>query len=349
MTSFVKEIEELKALSLSEKITESSVKEFMKKNSIPETEYSSLVDEMEKNGVFLEDEDLESIIFDDNAFVGADSVRAYLKDIGRYDILTVEQEQEYAKRYFNDRSDLDARDALINHNLRLVVSIAKKSVGRGLPFLDLIQEGNAGLMRAIEKFDPYKGYRLTTYATSWIRQYVQRSIYDHGSIIRCPVHAREKMSKINRYIRDYEVQNGKLPTEEEICDSMDITPQVYRFYISMVGGNIVSLDTPVGVDNDITIGEFIVDNKVDVEKEVMDSVIKDTVKELLDELLTDRERQVIQMRFGLGEYEGTKTLEECGEKFGVTRERVRQIEGKALTKLRGARARRQLLFFRNEY
>ena len=258
-----------------------------------------------------------------------DPVRMYLKEIGRVPLLTAAEETDLAKRV--ERGDQKARERLINSNLRLVVSIAKKYVGRGLSLLDLIEEGNIGLMRAVEKFDYRKGFKFSTYATWWIRQAITRAIADQARTIRIPVHMVETINRFIRVSRMLMQELGREPTPEEIAVEMEIEPEKVREIIK-VSQQPTSLEAPVGEEKDSTLGDFIPDEEIRPEDQASVELLKSHLSEVLD-TLNDREKKVLKLRFGL-EDGRQRTLEEVGREFGVTRERIRQIEAKALTKLR---------------
>ena len=259
-----------------------------------------------------------------------DPVRMYLKEIGKVDLLTAEEEVSIAKRI--EDGDETARQELIEANLRLVVSIAKKYVGRGLLFLDLIQEGNMGLMKAVEKFDYTKGYKFSTYATWWIRQAITRAIADQARTIRIPVHMVETINKLIRVSRQLLQELGREPTPEEIGEEMDLSPDKVR-EIMKISQEPVSLETPIGEEEDSNLGDFIEDEDAPAPaKAASYSLLKEQIDQVLDSL-TDREKRVLELRFGI-EDGRPRTLEEVGKEFGVTRERIRQIESKALRKLR---------------
>ena len=260
-----------------------------------------------------------------------DPVKMYLKEIGRVDLLTAKEEVEIAKRI--EAGDEEARALLISANLRLVVSIAKKYVGRGMLFLDLIQEGNMGLIKAVEKFDYTKGFKFSTYATWWIRQAITRAIADQARTIRVPVHMVETINKLTRHQRQLVQELGREPTAEEIAAKMgDITPEKVR-EIQKIALDPVSLETPIGEEDDSHLGDFIEDkDAISPDEYTNNQLLKDEINLVL-EGLTEREEKVLRLRFGL--YDGkTRTLEEVGREFNVTRERIRQIEAKALRKLK---------------
>ena len=259
-----------------------------------------------------------------------DPVRMYLKEIGRVPLLTAEEEVALAKRI--EAGDEMARRQLAEANLRLVVSIAKRYVGRGMLFLDLIQEGNLGLIKAVEKFDYRKGYKFSTYATWWIRQAITRAIADQARTIRIPVHMVETINKLIRVSRQLVQELGRDPTPEEIALEMDLSEERVR-EILKIAQEPVSLETPIGEEEDSHLGDFIEDQEAPAPAEAASFVmLREQLEDVLD-TLTDREEQVLRLRFGLDDGR-SRTLEEVGQVFGVTRERIRQIEAKALRKLR---------------
>ncbi|RDV83227.1 RNA polymerase sigma factor RpoD [Ammonifex thiophilus] len=259
-----------------------------------------------------------------------DPVRMYLKEIGRIPLLTPEEEIELAKRM--EQGDEEAKRRLIEANLRLVVSIAKRYVGRGMLFLDLIQEGNLGLIKAVEKFDWRKGYKFSTYATWWIRQAITRAIADQARTIRIPVHMVETINKLVRVSRQLVQELGREPTPEEIAEKMGISPEKVR-EIMKVAQEPVSLETPIGEEEDSHLGDFIEDQEAQAPaEEASYALLREQLNEVLQSL-TPREQKVLRLRFGLDDGRA-RTLEEVGQKFGVTRERIRQIEAKTLRKLR---------------
>ncbi len=259
-----------------------------------------------------------------------DPVRMYLKEIGRVPLLTAEEEIELAKRM--EAGDESAKRRLAEANLRLVVSIAKRYVGRGMLFLDLIQEGNLGLIKAVEKFDYVKGFKFSTYATWWIRQAITRAIADQARTIRIPVHMVETINKLIRVSRQLLQELGRDPTPEEIAAVMEIPTERVR-EIQKIAQEPVSLETPIGEEEDSHLGDFIPDEDAPAPSEAASFILlKEQLEEVL-ETLTPREEKVLRLRFGLDDGR-TRTLEEVGQEFGVTRERIRQIEAKALRKLR---------------
>ncbi len=267
-----------------------------------------------------------------------DPVRMYLKEIGQIKLLTTEEELELADRISN--GDEQAKAILAEANLRLVVSIAKRYVGRGMLFLDLIQEGNIGLMKAVEKFDVSKGYKFSTYATWWIRQAITRAIADQARTIRVPVHMVETINKLARIERQLTLELNREPTEEELSKKMGTTVEKIRD-IYKISQEPVSLEIPIGEEDDSHLGDFIPDEtNMSPEDFAVNELLKDEISEVLL-TLTEREEKVIRLRFGL-EDGRPRTLEEVGQLFGVTRERIRQIEAKALRKLRHPSRSRKL-------
>jgi RNA polymerase primary sigma factor len=278
--------------------------------------------------------DLESTSYDE---VSDDSVKLYLREIGKIPLLSAEEEHELAQKIINgtEKEKKRAKDKMAESNMRLVVSIAKRYSGRGLDFLDLIQEGNTGLLRAVEKFDPDKGFKFSTYATWWIRQAITRAIADQARTIRIPVHMVETINKVLRTQRRLTQELNREPTTEEIAKAMGMEPEKIE-YVMKIKQDIASLDASVGRDgddDDSSLGDFIEDeDRVSPEDSAATQLLKEQIASILS-TLSDREQKIIKMRFGIG---GGKshTLEEVGAEFSVTRERIRQIEAKALTKLR---------------
>ncbi|MCI5835704.1 MAG: RNA polymerase sigma factor RpoD [Firmicutes bacterium] len=267
-----------------------------------------------------------------------DPVRMYLKEIGQIKLLTMEQELELADRIAE--GDQEAKNILAEANLRLVVSIAKRYVGRGMLFLDLIQEGNIGLMKAVEKFDVSKGYKFSTYATWWIRQAITRAIADQARTIRVPVHMVETINKLARIQRQLTLELNREPSEEELAQKMGTSVEKIR-EIYKISQEPVSLETPIGEEDDSHLGDFIKDeSNMSPEEYATNEMLKDEISDVLL-TLTEREEKVIRLRFGLEDGK-SRTLEEVGQLFGVTRERIRQIEAKALRKLRHPSRSRKL-------
>ena len=293
----------------------------------PEPEYDDLVSEDD-----LTDEDLEITAENVDQFAD-DSVRLYLREIGKIPLLSNEEEVDLAYRIL--KGEKKAKDKMVEANMRLVVSIAKRYSGRGLDFLDLIQEGNTGLLRAVEKFDPDKGFKFSTYATWWIRQAITRAIADQARTIRIPVHMVETINKVLRATRKLTNELNREPTVEEIAKEMGMEPEKVD-YVMKIKQDIASLDATVGRDGDdedSVLGDFIEDEgRVSPEDAAAAQMLKEQIAEILSSL-SEREQKVVKLRFGIG---GGRphTLEEVGAEFSVTRERIRQIEAKALSKLR---------------
>lgn len=280
----------------------------------------------------LSDEDLAITPENVDAFAD-DSVRLYLREIGKIPLLTPEEEADLAKRIV--KGDKKAKDKMVESNMRLVVSIAKRYGGRGLDFLDLIQEGNTGLLRAVEKFDPDKGFKFSTYATWWVRQAITRAIADQARTIRIPVHMVETINKVLRTTRKLTTDLNREPTIEEIANELHMEPEKVD-YVMRIKQDIASLDASVGRDGDdedSVLGDFVEDEeRISPEDSAANQILKEQLSEIIS-TLTDREQKIIRLRFGIG---GGRphTLEEVGAEFDVTRERIRQIEAKALSKLR---------------
>ncbi len=288
------------------------------------------IEQDEETEVSLQEAEVESDAGLLKGIAVDDPVRMYLKEIGKVPLLSAEEEIELAKRM--EQGDEEAKQRLCEANLRLVVSIAKRYVGRGMLFLDLIQEGNLGLIKAVDKFDWRKGYKFSTYATWWIRQAITRSIADQARTIRIPVHMVETINKLIRISRQLLQEYGREPLPEEIAREMDISEEKVR-EIMKIAQEPVSLETPIGEEEDSHLGDFIPDDDVPAPAEAAAfSMLKEQLVEVLD-TLTDREQKVLRLRFGLDDGRA-RTLEEVGKTFDVTRERIRQIEAKALRKLR---------------
>ena len=315
------------------------VLEFLEKNNIDVLQGGEVDENVEEllleseDDIILNDNEEVEIIDDVDVLDGVsteDPVRMYLKEIGNVPLLSTEEEVVLAKKV--EAGDERAKRSLTEANLRLVVSIAKKYVGRGMPFLDLIQEGNMGLMKAVDKFDYTKGYKFSTYATWWIRQAITRGIADTGRTIRVPVHMVETINKTLRMTRTLLQELGREPTPEEVAERLGVPVSRVREVLK-ISRDPVSLDTPIGEEDDSHLGDFIEDDSA---LSPADSAAFSMLREELGtalESLTDRERQVVQLRFGLIDGRA-RTLEEVGKEFNVTRERIRQIEAKALRKLR---------------
>ena len=305
-----------------------------------------LKDDIDDEEPELEDlEEVENLKLDDISNINDvegpntdDPVRMYLREIGRIPLLTSEEELDLAKRVLEN--DEEAKKKLAESNLRLVVSIAKRYVGRGMLFLDLIQEGNIGLMKAVEKFDVSKGYKFSTYATWWIRQAITRAIADQARTIRVPVHMVETINKLARIQRQLTLELNREPSEEELAKKMNTTVDKIR-EIYKISQEPVSLETPIGEEDDSHLGDFIKDeHNMSPEEYATNEMLKDEISDILL-TLTEREEKVIRLRFGLEDGKA-RTLEEVGQLFGVTRERIRQIEAKALRKLRHPSRSRKL-------
>lgn len=294
-------------------------------------------DFMEPDFTSVDDDDIEDIDALNNVQqlddISDDSVRLYLREIGKIPLLSAEEEMELAQRVI--AGDKKAKDKMAEANMRLVVSIAKRYSGRGLDFLDLIQEGNTGLLRAVEKFDPDKGFKFSTYATWWIRQAITRAIADQARTIRIPVHMVETINKLLRTQRRMTQELNREPTLEELSKELDMEPEKIE-YVMKIKQDISSLDAGVGRDGDdedSVLGDFIEDeDTASPEESATNQLLKEQVNAVLSSL-SDREQKIVRMRFGLDNGK-SHTLEEVGQEFAVTRERIRQIEAKALTKLR---------------
>lgn len=296
-----------------------------------EKETVELVKDMEKEleEIEISKEELEDLSVPEGISID-DHVKMYLKEIGKVDLLSAERETELARRMAD--GDAEAKKLLAEANLRLVVSIAKRYVGRGMQFLDLIQEGNLGLIKAVDKFDYAKGYKFSTYATWWIRQAITRAIADQARTIRIPVHMVETINKLVRVSRQLVQELGREPTPEELAKELNMSIEKVR-EISKISQEPVSLETPIGEEEDSHLGDFIPDDDAPAPSEAASFVLlKEQLGDVLSSL-TDREAKVLRLRFGLDDGR-QRTLEEVGSEFNVTRERIRQIEAKALRKLR---------------
>lgn len=342
------------------RLSRSDLDEAMEEMNFDVDQIDKMYEELEDNGINfdgdLSDEELNAIesevaqFSEPDAMVTSleqdgvnvdDPVRLYLKEIGKVPLLTTEREKELAERMM--AGDESAKTELVEANLRLVVSIAKRYVGRGMYFLDLIQEGNLGLMKAVEKFDYTKGYKFSTYATWWIRQAITRAIADQARTIRIPVHMVETIHKVSRYSRQMLQELGREATAEEIGEKMDMSADKVR-EIMKIAQDPVSLETPIGEEEDSHLGDFIPDDDTPSPAEATSTNILREELERQLHTLTPREEHVIKLRFGL--YDGrTRTLEEVGKEFDITRERIRQIEAKALRKLRHPSRARHLRGF----
>ncbi len=317
--------------------------DFLERNGVDVLRFQD-IDEIDDSEIILDDEETDLAKIDLSVPEGVsieDPVRMYLKEIGKVPLLSADEEIELAKKM--EDGDRDAKKKLSEANLRLVVSIAKRYVGRGMQFLDLIQEGNLGLIKAVDKFDYRKGYKFSTYATWWIRQAITRAIADQARTIRIPVHMVETINKLIRVQRQMLQELGREPSTEEIAAEMGLPVERVR-EIQNISQEPVSLETPIGEEEDSHLGDFIKDDNVPVPAEAAAaSILKEQLMEVLD-TLTERERKVIRLRFGLDDGR-QRTLEEVGKEFDVTRERIRQIEAKALRKLRHPTRSRRLRDF----
>ena len=334
--------EELKGLEVSSDLLDELYNALME-NDISVISESDLDDDSEED----DGGNLEDILKDDSIakeLTINDPVRMYLKEIGKISLLSLDEETELSKKIAE--GDEMAKNRLAESNLRLVVSIAKRYVGRGMLFLDLIQEGNIGLMKAVEKFDYTKGYKFSTYATWWIRQAITRAIADQARTIRVPVHMVETINKLSRFQRQLTLELNREPTDEELAEKMNMSPEKIREVIK-IAQDPVSLETPIGEEEDSHLGDFVPDeSNMSPEDFTVHEMLKEEISDVLL-TLTEREEQVLRLRFGLDDG-SSKTLEEVGQMFGVTRERIRQIEAKALRKLRHPSRSRKLKDFLNE-
>ena len=371
MTQLEKWIQELKKKSHDGLVANKDIMEFISTHNLGEEDLSALYEalhihqlevdfneEVDDSFDFIEEEESAELVKEeeaeaeaeedtpvpdlDNAISIDDPVKMYLKEIGALPLLTSEEEIVLAKTVEagmrkeatseEKEAALEAKKELADRNLRLVVSIAKKYLGRGLQFLDLIQEGNLGLLKAVDKFDYTKGYKFSTYATWWIRQAITRAIADQARTIRVPVHMVETINKLNRISRQLLQENGREATNEELAKAMGVSLAKVR-EVKKIAQDPISLETPIGEKEDSHLGDFIEDHEAIAPDDAAGSILlREQIEELLTGL-TERERQVLELRFGLKDGK-TRTLEEVGKYFDVTRERIRQIEGKALSKLK---------------
>ena len=368
MTQLEKWIQELKKKSHDGLVANKDIMELISTHNLGEEDLSALYEalhihqlevdfneEVDDSFDFIDEEESAELVKEaeeaeedtpvpdlDNTISIDDPVKMYLKEIGALPLLTSEEEIVLAKMVEagmrkeatseEKEAALDAKKELADRNLRLVVSIAKKYLGRGLQFLDLIQEGNLGLLKAVDKFDYTKGYKFSTYATWWIRQAITRAIADQARTIRVPVHMVETINKLNRISRQLLQENGREATNEELAKAMGVSLAKVR-EVKKIAQDPISLETPIGEKEDSHLGDFIPDNEATAPDDAAGSILlREQIEELLTGL-TERERQVLELRFGLKDGK-TRTLEEVGKYFDVTRERIRQIEGKALSKLK---------------
>lgn len=368
MTQLEKWIQELKKKSHDGLVANKDIMELISTHNLGEEDLSALYEalhihqlevdfneEVDDSFDFMDEEESAELVKEaeeaeedtlvpdlDNAISIDDPVKMYLKEIGALPLLTSEEEIVLAKMVEagmrkeatseEKEAALDAKKALADRNLRLVVSIAKKYLGRGLQFLDLIQEGNLGLLKAVDKFDYTKGYKFSTYATWWIRQAITRAIADQARTIRVPVHMVETINKLNRISRQLLQENGREATNEELAKAMGVSLAKVR-EVKKIAQDPISLETPIGEKEDSHLGDFIEDHEAIAPDDAAGSILlREQIEELLTGL-TERERHVLELRFGLKDGK-TRTLEEVGKYFDVTRERIRQIEGKALSKLK---------------
>lgn len=312
----------------------SQVKKLMSVNGIESTLLNKVLKALEDEDVTVIDDTLDVEV---EGFVD-DAVKLYIQEIIKYPLLNREEEYKVAVKAVS--GDKEASQFLINSNLRLVVSIAKRYLGSGMPLLDLIQEGNIGLMKAVEMFDPEKGYKFSTYATWWIRQAITRSICNSSRIIRLPVHAFELSRKINNYKKEYLQAHGEVPDKETICKDLKIATVTYES-LTNFNTEVVSLSTPVGEDEESSLEEFIPDSAKSVEDESDLNNLRSDLMESMKDVLKKREYEVLYYRYGL-DGGGPRTLEDVGKMFGVTRERIRQIEAKAERRLKYSRRSKHL-------
>ena len=355
---FSEKLQELLSIAKKKKnvLEYQEISDFFKELELGPEQLENVLDFLEQNNIdvlrITNDDDDEEVLIDDDDEIEMenidlsvpdgvsieDPVRMYLKEIGKVPLLTAEEEIELAQKM--EEGDQEAKKRLAEANLRLVVSIAKRYVGRGMLFLDLIQEGNLGLIKAVEKFDYRKGYKFSTYATWWIRQAITRAIADQARTIRIPVHMVETINKLIRVSRQLLQELGREPSPEEIAEEMDMPVERVR-EILKISQEPVSLETPIGEEEDSHLGDFIQDDNVPVPSDAAAfTLLKEQLVEVLG-TLTERDQKVLRLRFGLDDGRA-RTLEEVGKEFSVTRERIRQIEAKALRKLRHPSRSRKL-------
>jgi RNA polymerase primary sigma factor len=313
----------------------SAFAEFVQEHDLGEEQLEALHSELDERGIELTDDCAKERAGDavyvngDLASATTDALQLFLNEAGRYTLLTAAEEVELAKRI--ERGDKEAKDLMVNSNLRLVVSIAKKYQGHGLSLLDLIQEGIIGLIRAVEKFDWRRGFKFSTYATWWIRQAVQRGVANKSRTIRIPVHIVERETKISRAERDLTTKLGRPPTEQEVAKAAKLPLKQVR-EVRQAARAVTSLDKPIGADGDSTFGDLFKDERSDFEEEVEVNLEQETLHRAVEKL-PEREQEVLRLRYGLDGAEEPKSLEEIGRRLGLTRERVRQIEATALERL----------------
>lgn len=332
-------VDGLIASAVGGKLSEEQVNERLDRFALSVEEMENVYGELKAKGITVSNSSLsEKIAIDNFDSSTDDSVKMYLKEIGQVPLLTTEEEVELAKRM--NEGDMSARDKLSVANLRLVVSIAKRYVGRGMHFLDLIQEGNLGLMKAVEKFDYERGFKFSTYATWWIKQSITRAIADQARTIRIPVHMVETINKLGRVSRNLLQTLGREPSAAEIAEKMGITEDKV-IEIQKIAQDPVSLEKPIGEEEDSHLGDFIEDNSsVSPAEKAEAAMLREHLLQVLS-TLTPREQEVLIMRYGIKDSR-PKTLEEVGKEFNVTRERIRQIEAKALRKLRHPNRQKKL-------
>jgi RNA polymerase primary sigma factor len=313
----------------------SAFAEFVQEHDLGEEQLEALHADLDERGIELTDDCAKERAGDavyvngDLASATTDALQLFLNEAGRYTLLTAAEEVELAKRI--ERGDKEAKDLMVNSNLRLVVSIAKKYQGHGLSLLDLIQEGIIGLIRAVEKFDWRRGFKFSTYATWWIRQAVQRGVANKSRTIRIPVHIVERETKISRAERDLTTKLGRPPTEQEVAKAAKLPLKQVR-EVRQAARAVTSLDKPIGAEGSSTFGDLFKDERSDFEEEVEVSLEQETLHRAVEKL-PEREREVLRLRYGLDGAEEPKSLEEIGRRLGLTRERVRQIEAAALERL----------------